>query len=80
MVALRSRKSREAGVLTATQDSGAGQEAPRLWTCAAAGQLWPRQQEAGWRQRAREDLGESGFEQLSYQMMRKGKQAAFRSM
>lgn len=77
MVTLRSRKSREAGVLTATLDSGAGQEAPCFWTCTAAGQLWPRQVGGrepgkGWR--------ESGFEQLSYHMMRKGKQAAFYSM
>lgn len=80
VVALRSRKSGEAGVLTATQDGGAGQEAPCLWACTAAGRLWPdNRRQAGGREPGK-TWRESGFEQLSYQMMKKGNQAVFCSM
>lgn len=53
MVALRSRKSREALVPTATQDMELGRRHLASGLGTVAGQLWPRQQEAGWRQRAR---------------------------
>lgn len=43
MVALRSRKSREAAVLTATQDMELGRRHLASGLGAVAGQLWPRQ-------------------------------------